>query len=274
MPLCFRLEQYQNRTANTISVTANLHPRQIKMPEILMAAFPGLIAQSKEDDPLAGWDIIEGRWEADLIVSGNVPSVAELDQFLNLFVSPRITVADNLDESHCLDFHDLPTGTPQQYERTQIGEMVFKAKYRGGQAEQMTIGNQLMEFIQRHPRYKRAEYIGSVPRSSSIGWRKLADQLVTHLASSLNKTRVVIDRIKPVTSQKDVSDEAERYSRQERTMICQGNLAGRSVILVDDMYGSGGSVNEAARALRAAGAPEVLGLAATKTLKYTRGVSL
>jgi predicted amidophosphoribosyltransferase len=46
------------------------------------------------------------------------------------------------------------------------------------------------------------------------------------------------------------------------------------VVLVDDMYGSGGSIQEAGRALRAAGAAEIVGLAATKTLKYARGISL
>jgi predicted amidophosphoribosyltransferase len=56
-------------------------------------------------------------------------------------------------------------------------------------------------------------------------------------------------------------------------MVVSEELVGQRVIIIDDLYGSGGTMQEAGRALRAAGASEVLGLAVTKQRLY-EGVSL
>lgn len=253
---------------------ANLHPRQVNLPDVLMACFPGLSAEIVDDDTLSGWNIVTGLWECDLVLRGRVPARESLADFLELLKGPRITIADKLDESHCLDFHQRPTEVPQEFAYTTMGRLVFQAKYRGNAAAADDIATQMGGFINRHRRYQRAQCTAAVPRSISTGWLNLAQRLIGRLTGLLAKQRVVLYRSQAVTSQKDVSDEAERYSRQQGTMGCDEDLVGQSVVVIDDMYGSGASMQEAARALRAVGATEVLGLAATKTLKYARGVSL
>lgn len=274
MPLCFLLENYSIASPSRIAIRASLHPGQVNLPNVLMACFPGLSVKIDDDDRLSGWSIVTGLWETDLVLEGRVPSTESLASFLELLKEPRITIADELDESHCLDFHQRPTEVPQEFTYTNIGRLVFQAKYRGNAAAADEIATQMGHFINRHPRYERAQCIAAVPRSTSVGWLNLAQRLIDHLTGFLAKHRLTLYRSEAVTSQKDVSDEAERYSRQQGTMACDHDLALQSVVIIDDMYGSGASMQEAARTLRAAGAAEVLGLAATKTLKYARGVSL
>lgn len=274
MPPCFRIEGFEVTAENVVKVRANLHPRQINLTQILMSVFPGAVVEIPDADPLKGLRILQAVWEVELVLSGGAPRGVELSPFLELLLAPYITVADRLDESHCLDFHQLPTEIPQEFRYTPIGHLVFRAKYRGDQTALASIAEKLTEFVKRHPRYDRAKFVTCVPRSSSRGWVDVAEPLARQLASALPKQRVILQRAQDVGSQKEVSEETERYLRQEGTMLSRDALDGQSVVVIDDMYGSGGSMQEAARVLRQAGAGEVLGLAATKTLKYTRGVSL
>jgi glutamine phosphoribosylpyrophosphate amidotransferase len=57
-------------------------------------------------------------------------------------------------------------------------------------------------------------------------------------------------------------------------MAVAENLADKTVIIVDDTYGSGGTMEETTRACRSAGAKEVLGLTATKNAKSTQGIDI
>ena len=79
--------------------------------------------------------------------------------------------------------------------------------------------------------------------------------------------------------QKDIVDDdrkkgvERRIANQKDSMAVADDVDGMSVVVIDDLYGSGGSMLEAARALRDAGAAEVLGLTVTKQRLY-EGVRL
>ena len=61
----------------------------------------------------------------------------------------------------------------------------------------------------------------------------------------------------------------ERAKNVRRAFVCDADLAGRRVAVVDDVLTTGASLNECAKALRRAGAAEVIGWVATRTLLDT-----
>ncbi|WP_280177760.1 ComF family protein [Mycobacterium pseudokansasii] len=59
----------------------------------------------------------------------------------------------------------------------------------------------------------------------------------------------------------------DRATALEGQFRCPVDISGKRVLIVDDVYTSGATAQETARALRAAGATAVAGLAAVRTMK-------
>ncbi|MCL2523152.1 MAG: ComF family protein [Betaproteobacteria bacterium] len=73
-------------------------------------------------------------------------------------------------------------------------------------------------------------------------------------------------RLRPTAPQADL-DQRQRQRNVRGAFACDIDLAGRSVILVDDVMTTGASVNECARVLRQCGAEEVTVAVAARALK-------
>ncbi|WP_291418817.1 phosphoribosyltransferase family protein [Actinophytocola sp.] len=63
-------------------------------------------------------------------------------------------------------------------------------------------------------------------------------------------------------------DPAGRASVIDNQFVCREDLSGLSLLIVDDVYGSGSTVAETARAVRAAGAVQVASLCAVRTMRF------
>lgn len=202
---------------------------------------------------------------------GDVPSEgeAQLREFLAV-IAGCLTIDDSLDESHALDYHQVEDATTGNLTRTVIGRLVNQAKYRTLRAPRERIGSALAGFIRAHPRYAHADAIAYMPPHTAGTRGGLSRRLVSQLIETRSHGQVVIERVRTRIAQKEISDEVRRVGIQRRmanqrnSMKVDGALTGASVIVVDDLYGSGASMAEAARALRDAGATTVLGLCATK----------
>ena len=114
------------------------------------------------------------------------------------------------------------------------------------------------------------------PSSNQENTDNLPRAITVAVSRSLDRKLVVPRRVTSIPAQKDYDEEANGISRQElqrETTVIDERLRGE-VIVIDDLYESGGTVAEVARACRSAGADGVLGLVITKTAKYTQGMRL
>jgi len=216
-----------------------------------------------------------------LALRGRPPAAGleEVRRFLSLLTG-TLTIEDSLDESHSLGYHKDEDDAGELV-RSELGSLVTRAKYgrppHPDARRRITEG--LRRFIEGHPRYRRAKAIAAVPPRQAGGQGSLCQTVAADLAAQLGLMWIEIVRVSGRPPQKDIVDEDRRkgvelrIANQEGSMSVDDDVAGLSVVVVDDLYGSGGSMGEAARVLRGSGAKEVLGLTVTKQRLY-EGVRL
>lgn len=209
-----------------------------------------------------GVSVVPGRGERSVVES-----------FFRLLKS-TVTIDDMLDECHALDFHER-SDDEDQLVRTDIGEECYRAKYRHSEVDRERLTRRFLDFISVHPTYANAGLVASVPACDG-GEDGLSRRLVDGIVRASGRRHVRVDRVSGRPPQKGVGHddpttaEALRKQNQLGSMMCRATLNGAAVIVVDDLYGSGATVAEAARALKQADAGAVVGLAATKQLRFTQ----
>lgn len=98
--------------------------------------------------------------------------------------------------------------------------------------------------------------------------------IARHLSDTLKYRLGACGKIQPVKEQKSLEQDLEiLWDNVHGKFMVVTPVRDKSVIILDDLYGSGITLGEVARACRAAGAKSVLSLAATKTAKFCNGLS-
>lgn len=218
-------------------------------------------------------------FEKVLVLAGTAPEGGgeQVKDFL-LLLARSLTIEDSLDESHSLGYHQDEDETGGLV-RSNLGTLVYHAKYRHRVDERERIRHALCSFIRGHPRYRRADAVAAILPHETGRTGSLCQRLLAEVGSQLGLQQVQIVRVTTTQPQKEIADDdrrkgvERRFANQEGTMRVNHDLAGSSAVVLDDLYGSGASMHEAARVLRQAGAAEVLGLTVTKQRLY-QGVRL
>lgn len=160
-------------------------------------------------------------------------------------------------------------------ERTELGELEYQAKNNSCEESIHTLANQMAEAIETLPFYKDATLIAAVPARPG----KTTADLPTELAKRIAEAKGLTDltphfQYGGVREQLKTLPLSERWDAWEgaQLKICdegKGLLDGNSVILIDDKYQSGVSANFVGMILQQAGASEIYGLYAVKTMRDT-----
>lgn len=137
--------------------------------------------------------------------------------------------------------------------RSRLGEALFQLKYRGDRAAIETLASAAAEFVHSLPH--PVEVVVPVPPSKVRPFQPLAS--VASRVAELIGARYDQDSLKKVKETpelKSIEDLAEREAALAGAFEVSGTmLAGRAVLLFDDLYRSGASMRAAAQALRGNG---------------------
>jgi predicted amidophosphoribosyltransferase len=162
-----------------------------------------------------------------------------------------------------------------QWRRTQLGEMLHRYKVRGDKELAPQIVDALADFYKSHPELDEAQpLLVTVPPSgdptdpnsdSCHTTVELAQLLVQKVNLSLATD--VLAKSRPTTPQR------EQQTLQKKQENVKGAfyvahpeaVAGRSILILDDLADSGSTLSEAARALKEAGAASVFAVTITKS---------
>ncbi len=275
MPVCSFVREFRLDTADH-SVTATILSEGgslISFGAVVQQAFPEAIVFPVP--PKGALD----RQETFDVVSSDPEIEARLDTFLRL-LERCITIDDSLDECHALSPHSLPSD--DGWNRTRVGNLVHRAKdyysnssYRDRDATDEICGR-VLDFFSRHPRYGAADTVVPAPSSNPEVQENLPWVIASFVCEVLDNQLVIPRRLKLIPAQKGYDEIASGISReelQEGTVEVDEILSG-AVVVIDDLYGSGGTLTEVARACRSSSAASVLGLAITKIAKQTKGMDI
>jgi hypothetical protein len=230
-------------------------------------------------------------WSAPEYQSDSVPASSR-PQWTHLLYAPgnlggstqallellsRVVTLPSLSGVRCslaLDWYKIPEDDvdPYQWANTEVGRLVNlgKYQYRSDGEQQARVGcelcKRLCEAIGLHPLLSQADVVLDVPGHDA---RRVA-------FGSRAADTVARDTSKPVvrvSTRNEFRPEAKSLTREQRSkairdqFYIQTPLHGRSTLIVDDVFRSGDSMGEVARAARAMGASEVYGICAVRTMR-------
>lgn len=183
-----------------------------------------------------------------------------------------IDLAPALDECYALGPNSLKQA-PEDDRPNQngpFGELVYKAKRKRNKEALGQLCQEMANFVSGHPRYWRARFVVAVSPSTAA-----SANLPSHFASCLGgKVVMKAQKTRQTTPQKELLAAKNETALQENiagSVGVAGSFAGASIIVVDDICGSGATLVEVARACRIGGAKEVLGLVAAKDATFMQG---
>ena len=178
------------------------------------------------------------------------------------------------DDGYCLDRHTISStmigynefGHPEfDTQRSALGELIYRLKYKGDVGSIPFIVETAAHFIRGWG--ISLDQIIPMPPS-----KQRTMQPVFEIASALASTLGIAVDTKSVSKttstlqMKDIGDYSARMVALESTIQVEGDLDGKRVLLMDDLFQSGASMNVVARAIKDIGrARPVYAIALTRT---------
>lgn len=166
----------------------------------------------------------------------------------------------------CLDISlSLSMNIIENESRTEIGELEYQSKYNSNNDAEEQLVSLCEEWINKLPYYKDADLICAVPS-------KTPDNLPQRIADKLNITPINISntiswtsKTKDVKNAEKVEDKISILEESGFTIDNIEQLKDKVIILFDDLYMSGVTLQYIAMKLKDAGAQRVLGLTIVKS---------
>jgi len=164
-----------------------------------------------------------------------------------------------------LDFHSRFDGDANS--RSLIGDLVFRYKY--GQEHQLAqeLAQRWHDLLAGHPELPRFDAVVPVPPSlqrASDPMTMLAQALAAQM--QIPAWTCVLIKIRATRPQKEMTSLAQKRANVAGAFALKSEVRGKRVILVDDLYDSGATLEETARVLAGGGASSIIVLTLTKTI--------
>lgn len=180
------------------------------------------------------------------------------------------------EEGWTLDIHSWRVGA--RFQLTETGRLVLKYKYRGRLDLADRLAARIIALMEQHPTMKSIDSIVTVP--SSV--KRLYDPvgLLGHvLARRLGVPLLngVLQKTRTTERQKDMRTRVQKRVNIKGAFAVHGDIRGKSVLVLDDLYDSGETLKEVTRVLKRAGARSVKVLTLTRTIymrKYNERTTL
>jgi hypothetical protein len=194
-------------------------------------------------------------------------------------VGRYVAIRDGLALSFALDY-TLEGGAPAN-PHTRVSALRLRAKpYDGSPTEDTFVAaDQLIEeclsFLRSMTCYAPADTVIAMPASSPGKPFDLPRYIARGIGKAWKRNDLsdTVATVRPRPQLKEVLLEEKLAALRDTIAIESGALEGRTVLLVDDLYQSGVSMNYVAMELQGAGVREVFGLACEKTCRNDDNLS-
>ena len=162
-----------------------------------------------------------------------------------------------------LGFHSSFAGS--DWHRSGVGEMTFRLKYRNDDSALQPLVAEALKLCRQHPELLNVDAIVPVPPST----RRARDPVRLFCEALSKQTeRPVLDvltRARPTRPQKEMRTLAAKRANVAGAFAVREGLRG-GVLVIDDLYDSGATMEEVVTTLKRAGARVICVLALTRTI--------
>ena len=166
----------------------------------------------------------------------------------------------------CLDISlSLSMNIIENESRTEIGELEYQSKYNSNNDAEEQLVSLCKEWINKLPYYKDADLICAVPSNTP---NNLPQRIVDKLditATNISNTISWTSKTKDVKNAEKVEDKISILEESGFTIDNIEQLKDKVIILFDDLYMSGVTLQYIAMKLKEAGVQRVLGLTIVKS---------
>ncbi len=188
----------------------------------------------------------------------------------NDYIAPYFS--DELDQCFALDFNLEENKETGRFEYTKYGRIEHLAKENQNAEARADLVDAFNSLCIHHPLYNKASIIIPVPPNPSKAFH-LPIEIVRELSRRTGKIdgTNMIHKIEETRRLKDLSID-EKCNELRGAIKITGDVRGKDIIIIDDLYQSGSTMWTVAQLLKKSGAKTVLGLACVKSLRDTDNV--
>ena len=182
-----------------------------------------------------------------------------------LDIHPK-AVKGSWDNGYVLDVHTISStmigynefGHPEfDTQRSPLGELIYRLKYKADKSVVPTIVGALVQFIRKSG--IQADVLVCVPPSKQRLYQPVAE-----IASELGKSLGIpfdstsLRKVKTTPQMKDIGDFSERAAALKTAFVVNKNFDGKVLLLIDDLFQSGATLNVVATVLKKEGSAKAV----------------
>lgn len=152
------------------------------------------------------------------------------------------------------------------WQRSEIGELAFRLKYREDQQALKPLVKKLAAFCRAHDELSAVDRLLPVPstaRRTTQPVLQLARGLSHALGLPLDASLI---KVRSTNAQKSLETLVQKQRNVQGAFAYRGDLRGKRVLVLDDLHDSGATLVEITRVLRARGARHIAVLTLTATI--------
>jgi ATP-dependent DNA helicase RecQ len=170
----------------------------------------------------------------------------------------------NWQAGFALDFHSSFTGA--DWNRSGVGDLVYRLKYESDASVLPKLIEQTRALFAAHPEMSQFDLIVPVPSSTPREFSPV-HEFCKALASALNKPmQTSVVKTRQTRPQKEMHTLPQKRDNVAGAFAVNHDITGKRILLVDDLFDSGATLEEITRLLLARHAARVNVLTFTRTI--------
>lgn len=162
-------------------------------------------------------------------------------------------------------------GAAASYDKPAVKELIHVLKYKGARSAARPLGALLARYLERAapPELLARAVLAPIPLSAGRARERGYNQAeeIAKVTAELLKLPLdasIIGRIRHTKPQTEIAARDARLKNVIGSFKASEGARGKNIILIDDVYTTGGTMSEAVKTLKAAGARRVIAIAAAR----------
>jgi ATP-dependent DNA helicase RecQ len=167
-------------------------------------------------------------------------------------------------EGWALGFHSGFGGA--DWKRSPVGDLTYRLKYESDATAVQPLVDQALAVCKEHPALVSVDGLVAVPPSVSRSFDPV-HVFVTALAACSGAPAInALVKTRQTAPQKDMHTQVQKKANVAGAFAVKADVHGKRLLVIDDLYDSGATLEEITRVLRLAGAASVCILTLTRTI--------